>query len=243
VLQLSGRKRWQVFAPTRLYPLTDDSEKAAKPEGPPVWDGIMNDGDMLYLPRGWWHVAFPLDEPSLHISFGNEPPNGAGFLRWWMRRLRRHPEVRQSLMMGDPAYRKAHMAKMTEFIQASAQGDLLGDYLREEKALRRVRPRIRLPQAPIEQSTPLGSMQTRLRLATHDALHIEQPPGEAMAKFYASGMDWFIRPEFIPAFQRLSGRQSVSFEELATLIADKQLIGMLVNALDALATAGVVLKE
>src|ERR1019366_9002319 len=41
VLQLSGRKRWQVFAPTRLHPLADDSEKAVAPSGPPVWDGIM----------------------------------------------------------------------------------------------------------------------------------------------------------------------------------------------------------
>ena len=51
VLQLSGRKRWQVFAPTRLHPLGDDIETAPKPTAPPVWEGILNDGDLLYLPR------------------------------------------------------------------------------------------------------------------------------------------------------------------------------------------------
>jgi ribosomal protein L16 Arg81 hydroxylase len=243
VLQLSGRKRWQVFAPTRLHPLTDDSEKAAKPEGPPVWDGIMHDGDMLYLPRGWWHVAFPLDEPSLHISFGIEPPDGADFLRWWMRHLRRHPEVRQSLMMGNQASRKDYVDKMLQFIRAAAEGDPLGDYLREQKAFLRMRNRVRLPQAPIEQAKPLGSMLTRLRLATQDSLYIEVTPGQPLAKFFAAGVDWFIRPEFIPAFQRLSGRESVAFQDLAVLVTDRQLIGMLVSALDTLATAGVVFKE
>jgi hypothetical protein len=243
VLQLSGRKRWQVFAPTRLHPLRDDSEKAPTPSGPPVWDGIMNDGDMLYLPRGWWHVAFPLDEPSLHVSFGIEPPDGAEFLMWWMQTLRRHPEVRQALSMGDAATRKQHVGRMIEFFAASAEGDPLGDFLSERQAGRRMRPRLRLPMAPIEQAKKLGSMATRIRLATTQALHIEQPAGEPMARFWAAGTYWFIRPEFIAAFQRLSGQESVPFQELCAGILDNQLRAMLVSALDTLAVAGIVFKE
>ena len=243
VLQLSGRKRWQVFGPTRLYPLRDDIEKAEPPTGQPVWDGIMNDGDMLYLPRGWWHVAYPLDEPSLHVSFGVEPPEGADFLNWWTQKLRQLPQVRQTLAMGDAATRKAYMAQMTKFLETAAQGDPLGDFLRERAAGRRVRSRVRLPLAPIEQQTPLGSLTTRIRLATTDSLYIEQPVGEPMARFWAAGTYWFIRPEFIPAFQRLSGRESVAFQDLCAGFSDTQLIGMLVSALDTLATAGVVFKE
>jgi ribosomal protein L16 Arg81 hydroxylase len=241
VLQLSGRKRWQVFAPTRLHPLSDDSEKAPEPKAQPLWDGVMNDGDMLYLPRGWWHVAFPLDEPSLHVSFGVEPANGAEFLRWWTRGLTRHPEVRQTVTLADPVSRKEYMAQLVKLVEAAAAGDPLGDFLREQNSNRRPRPRMRLPAAPVEQVKPLGNMNTRLRLAIADSLHIE--PGEPMAKFHAAGSYWFIRPEFIPAFSRLSGHESVPFHELAALVADKQLIGMLVSALDTLATAGVVFKE
>lgn len=242
VLQLSGRKRWQVFAPNRPYPLADDIEKAPPPTGQPVWDGIMNDGDMLYLPRGWWHVAYPLDEPSLHISWGAEASVGAEFLRWWMRGLRQHPQVRQNVPLGaDAAARKAYLAQMLNLIQSSAGGDLLGDFMREMKSERRPRPRIRLPMAPIEQLKPLGSVTTRIRLAVQDSLYIE--PGDPMARFFAAGVYWFIRPEFIAAFQRLSGHESVSFLDLAAVIADQKLVGMLVSALDTLAAAGVVFKE
>jgi ribosomal protein L16 Arg81 hydroxylase len=244
VLQLSGRKRWQVFAPTRLHPLGDDSEKAPPPTAPPIWEGILNDGDLLYLPRGFWHVAFPLDEPSLHISWGVQPVTATDFLYWWMRTLRRHPEARVSLtQMEDAAARKKFVARMVKFIEASGNGDPLGDFLGNQKAGRRTRPHIRLPAAPVVQQKPLGSLSTRIRLALQDSLYIERDPGEPMAKFFAAGTYWFIRPEFIGAFQRLSGRESVPFQELAAMIAERPLVGMLASALDTLATAGILFKE
>ena len=243
VLQLSGRKRWQVFAPTRLHPLADDIDKAVPPDAQPIWDGILNDGDMLYLPRGFWHVAFPLDEPSLHISWGAEPPAGIEFVRWWTERLRTHPEIRQVLSMGSEAGRKAYAEQVVKLMSAEAAGDLLGEFLREQKASRHIRPRLRLPMAVPEQHKPLGSLATRIRLAAQDSLHIEHPAGEPMARFWAAGTYWFIRPEFIAAFRRLSGHESVPFHDLAAMIADKQLVGMLVSALDTLATNGVVFKE
>jgi ribosomal protein L16 Arg81 hydroxylase len=222
VLQLSGRKRWQVFAPTRPDPLGDDIEKAPPPTAPPIWEGILNDGDLLYLPRGFWHVAYPLDEPSLHLSWAAQPHTGTEFLYWWMRTLRRHAQARASLTnMDDVATRKKFVAEMT----------------------RRPRPRIRLPMGPVEQQKKLDSPATRVRLALHDSLFIEQDPSEPMAKFFAGSTWWFIRPEFIPAFARLSGRQSVAIEDLAALIADKQLTDMLVAALDAMAAAGLLFKE
>jgi len=244
VLQLSGRKRWQVFAPTRAYPLGDDSETAQPPTAPPIWEGILNDGDLLYLPRGFWHVAYPLDEPSLHVSWSAQPSTAAEFLTWWMRTLRRHPEARVSLtQMEDPGTRKQFVARMIKLIEASGAGDPLGQFLGGQKASRRNRPRIRLPMAPNEQHKPLASLSTRIRLASQDSLHVEKEPGEPMAKFLAAGTYWFIQPQFIPAFQRLSGHESVPFQDLAALLSDRQLVGMLAAAIDTMANAGLVLKE
>lgn len=244
VLQLSGRKRWQVFAPTRIDPLSDDSETAQPPTAPPIWEGILNDGDLLYLPRGFWHVATPLDEPSLHVTWGAQPATGVEFLAWWMRTLRRHPEARMSLTgMDDPATRKQFVARMIKLIEASGAGDPLGQFLGGQKAGRRGRPRIRLPMAPMEQHKPLASVSTRIRLAAQDCLHVEREPGEPMAKFFAAGTWWFIQPEFIPAFQRLSGHESVPFQDLAAMLPNRQLAQMLATAIDTMANAGLVFKE
>ncbi|HWC63055.1 MAG TPA: cupin domain-containing protein [Rhizomicrobium sp.] len=244
VLQLSGRKRWQVYAPTRLHPLDDDSEKAPQPTAPPIWEGILNDGDLLYLPRGFWHVAYPLDEPSLHVSWGAQPPSAQDFLYWWIRNLRRHPQGRVSLTrMTDPEARKEFVAEMLKFLEDSAKRDPLGVFLGNQEAGRRIPPRLRLPEAPIEQQKPIGSLATRIRLVLQESLYIERDPAEPMAKFFAAGTYWFIRPEFIAAFSRLSGRESVAFQELAATIPDRQLVGMLASALDTLAANGIVFKE
>ena len=241
LLQLSGRKRWQLFAPTREAPLGDDVEPSPSPAGPPLWEGILNDGDLLYLPRGFWHGAVPLDEPSLHLCLTAQPSDGAAFIAWWIGELRRHPEFRQAIANPDSAARKTYMDRLLQFIQRSAEGDPLGDFLRERAAARHVSPRLRLPEAPMDQAAAPENLS--IRLATQHSLFIEQPAGAPMARFTAAGQSWFIRPEFVPLFQRLSGQESVPFRELAALVADPQLLAMLASTLDSLATAGVIFKE
>ena len=97
VLQIYGRKRWKVYRPTRPYPLTNDIKDAPKPTEPPVFDGTINDGDVLHVPRGWWHMAYPLNEPSLHLTFGIESLHGADFVRWWAQKTLREPDVRKNI--------------------------------------------------------------------------------------------------------------------------------------------------
>ena len=66
---------------------------------------------------------------------------------------------------------------------------------------------------------------------------------EPLAKFFAAGLYWYIRPEFVAAFQRLSGARSVGLRELAATISDKNLVPMLHSAINALAGAGLLFKE
>jgi hypothetical protein len=244
ILQLSGRKHWKVYAPTRAFPLKDDPDKAAEPAGPPVWEGILEDGDMLYMPRGWWHMATPLDEPSLHLNFGLEPPNGADFLRWWFPRLLRRADMRQNLPLGgDAAVRQTYFAGLLNSMSADGQGrDLAGEFLREWNAYRRARPVVRLPLAPGAQKIPLG-MATAVRLAQRDGLFTECEPGERTARFQVAGRSYNIWPQLVPALQRLSSRQSITVGELCGGIGDQQVVTALITALETLARDGVILKE
>lgn len=243
VLQLGGRKRWQVFGQTRIDPLADDIETATPPKTPPIWEGILSEGDVLYLPRGCWHVAYPLDEPSLHITWSAHTFTGVEFLQWWVRSLRRYPEARTSLTrLNNADDRKAYAAKLLELLAASTPGDPLAQFLQMQKGSRKPRPRIRLPQAPVEQAAPLGP-QTMIRLATQRALCIEHEASEPMAKFQAAGSYWAIRPEFIAAFRLLSSAQGVRLQDLAATVADKSLLPMLSSTIEAFAGAGLLFKE
>ena len=76
ILQLSGRKRW----------LLHGHEGSASKV--PSWDRILNQGDLLYIPRGEWHSAAPLDEPSLHLTISVENPTIPDFLSWLSEELK-----------------------------------------------------------------------------------------------------------------------------------------------------------
>jgi len=83
-IQLLGRKRWQVFEPTFPLPLamhrSDGSGHACPAE--PALDCVLEQGDVLYVPRGWWHHAIPFDEPSLHFSVGTYAATVHDYVMW-----------------------------------------------------------------------------------------------------------------------------------------------------------------
>lgn len=84
-VQLIGRKHWRVFPPTFELPLAQQKSKLHKQECPsrPVFDGILEAGDILYIPRGWWHEAIPLpEEETFHIAVGVHPMFLRDYIAW-----------------------------------------------------------------------------------------------------------------------------------------------------------------
>lgn len=85
-IQLIGRKRWKLFEPTFPLPLRHQKSKDRKHECPqiPVFDEILEAGDILYIPRGWWHDAIPLDnEETFHIAVGMHPTYETDYFSWY----------------------------------------------------------------------------------------------------------------------------------------------------------------
>lgn len=83
-VQLRGRKRWQIFEPTFELPLIHQTSKLHSNERPelPVFDEILEAGDVLYIPRGWWHNVIPIGEETVHIAIGVHPPMMLHYLSW-----------------------------------------------------------------------------------------------------------------------------------------------------------------
>ena len=67
-LQLQGSKRWKVYEPTVKLPRTSSEDfTAADLEGmEPFLDVTLEEGDLLYMPRGWIHQACTLRDNSKH---------------------------------------------------------------------------------------------------------------------------------------------------------------------------------
>ena len=237
VLQVTGRKRWQVYAPTRAHPLESDLEPPPRPTAAPVWDGMLEDGDTLYIPRGWWHVAFPVNAPSLHLTVSLTPPNGVDFLGWALSRLRGREEVRANLPAAGLA---AHIKTLRGLVEGLLSEQAAGEFLREWEANIRPSPHVRLRRAPYEQSAALGDA-SRIRLAALHRLFLTARDGNF--EFKAAGKLWTVPPELVPALELLSNTRTFTLAELTAKVTGAAAAEKLSKSIGVLARAGVVLVE
>ena len=242
VLQLSGRKRWQIYRPTRINPLQDDMEAPPRPAGPPIWDGMLEDGDMLYIPRGWWHVAFPVGEPSLHLTVATIPPHGMDLLQWLIGRLRRHEAVRADLpRLDDARGQKAFLKALRPLLAEALADDAIAEFRHEWESDLRPFPSIRLPDMAYVQSETLSDAH-RIRLGAAHHLHFVRDG--ANVQFKAHGVVWSdLPPNLVSALEMLGDTRAVSFAELCARLDGDTAKAHLRHTLAALARAGVVLIE
>ncbi|XP_015035127.2 bifunctional lysine-specific demethylase and histidyl-hydroxylase NO66 isoform X3 [Drosophila pseudoobscura] len=69
VLQVEGKKRWRIYAPTKELPRESSGNLSQTELGDPIMDIVLMPGDLLYFPRGWIHQAITeKDSHSLHIT-------------------------------------------------------------------------------------------------------------------------------------------------------------------------------
>ena len=71
VLQLEGRKRWQVYG-SPVANLNDRPEPKP-PEDAPHFDTVLEQGDVLVLPAGYWHLCDNASDRSLHLALISDP--------------------------------------------------------------------------------------------------------------------------------------------------------------------------
>ena len=139
-IQLIGQKRWRVYPPTFPLPLDMHTSESSGQKCPttPVLDCMLETGDVLYVPRGFWHHVTPTDGASLHLSVGMYAPAVHDFVMWaCARRLPAALAARRSLT--PPVERQA----LEDVLRAL--GDILlspaarADFEREIASTERVR--------------------------------------------------------------------------------------------------------
>lgn len=71
VLQVHGRKNWSVRASPILSPLPGQTyDHCELDAGEELLGCTLNPGDLLYIPRGFYHSATSCEDVSLHITLG-----------------------------------------------------------------------------------------------------------------------------------------------------------------------------
>jgi hypothetical protein len=130
ILQLAGEKHWELHGLTERYPVDRKLAVANPPTAGAVWKDRLRDGDVLYIPRGVWHIAYPCDQPTLHLTIGIQTPVGIDFIRWVANNLVEIDEMRMDLPRLASPVEQAEYLQRIRLRVATALGDdgLLNKY-------------------------------------------------------------------------------------------------------------------
>jgi hypothetical protein len=101
ILHLQGRKNWK-FAPGVLRaPLERDRDINKISDDAEFSSATLERGDLLYLPRGYWHDVRVVEPVSMHLTFAVNPPTGADYLKFMSEYLKSEELVRADMTLFD----------------------------------------------------------------------------------------------------------------------------------------------
>ncbi|MFC5342579.1 JmjC domain-containing protein [Brevundimonas staleyi] len=156
-IHCEGEKVWRLYrnrAPDPVAPPSEADPRAyyTATRGPLVREVVMRPGDVLYLPRGWYHDALATEGVSLHLTISVTPLYGRILF-----------SLLEQAAMQDPAFRawlppaqaedgkalSAHLARLADRLAAIIKSPFFGDEIAMTQARLLPRPpRYALPERP-----------------------------------------------------------------------------------------------
>lgn len=219
ILQVTGRKHWKVYGMTRANPLTQDSEQALKPTHEPLWEQTLKDGDLLYIPRGWWHVARPLDEPTLHLTVGVHNRTGIDLLRWVSDQMRASEIFRADLpRFSSSTEQSRHLEELRKELLAEWDREVLARYFADLDGAAEARPHLGLPWVARPSVLP-SSPQAMVSLTAPRPLDLQVVDG--VIEFTCLKKRWRFASEALVILRPLAERRVCSLAELCEAAAGR----------------------
>lgn len=210
VLQVYGKKYWRVFEGGRPHPLKDDIAPNTDAPDSVVWEGMLQDGDALYIPRGWWHEASAVGKVTLHLTFGIHQRTGVNLVHWLADQLRASTDFRAPLRrFASAEERERQYAELRRQLVAALDDDLLARYFAHQNARARSRGWASLPWTVASAEAP--PMSARVTLAAPRALNVVRD--DASIRFDANGRSWQFAAAAEPLLHTLE-RGSATVAEL-----------------------------
>jgi len=218
ILQVTGRKHWRVYGQTRPHPLAGDAANP-KPDNAPLWEATLEDGDLLYIPRGWWHVAEPLNEPTLHLTVGVHKRTGIDLLTWLAGQLRASEIFRRDLpRFATMAERAAHVRQLREELHAACDEELLERYFAELDAMAEPRARVSLPWGASGEAA-LPDARARVRLLAPRPLEFKVEAG--VVEFSCHKKRWRFAADALAVLRPLASGRACSVAELCAAAGER----------------------
>ncbi len=222
IVQVEGTKHWQVHGPgSRPYPMKNDTDHAHTPprdaDGEPhmVWEGVLRPGQVIHVPRGWWHTVTGTGEVSMHLTFGFTRATGIDWADTLVRRLFEEESFRQDLpRFADPDTRRKHRHELVARITEVAESLDLDAFLAERDARFPRRTSFSLPW-PVEDDAPPADAVVEFVPILPPLLEHEGEGEDARVALSVAGKRYRLPVVTEPVLETLAERRVLSVAELA----------------------------
>jgi hypothetical protein len=136
-VQVEGEKIWNIWEGRADYPIAHPAFRGQpqahhdQARGKLRGTVHMKPGDLLYLPRGWYHDALAEAPSSVHIAYGVHAPLGMDLMSILAERVLYDPEFRKPL----PRQDGSNPAKFALTQRAGLLGQRLSELCRDPKVM------------------------------------------------------------------------------------------------------------
>ncbi len=212
-IQLIGRKRWRIFAPTFPLPLTRQTHDRSGHTCPaePTLELALEEGDVMYLPRGWWHHVIPLEVGSFHLSVGCYPPSMFDYIiQTSAKCLEQQIGARRAFSLAD--YRETVAEVMQQLSAVLLDAANAAGFERDGVGRERMNAEFNL--ASLDSAAAPLSGAALLSLATFHAPKLEG------GMLLVNGAQVRLEPVSQAIVAALRDRTSLQFDELCALLKD-----------------------
>jgi ribosomal protein L16 Arg81 hydroxylase len=157
VLQIAGRKRWLMYGANRRYPLYRDARPNEMQPVRPVARHVLKAGGLIYIPRGHWHDAIAVGEPTLHLTLGLPTLTGIDFLTWLTDDARGVESMRRNIPLFDTRQRAQWLRQLQHAVSRRTEATAFMRFVAGRRARFDASSRPSLPHAIHATSPPSKS--------------------------------------------------------------------------------------
>ena len=234
ILQLDGRKRWLLYGFSVDGVDRSGLDSTSVPPAGAVLDQILQPGDLLYIPRGCYHLAVPMNEPALHLTLGVKNPRTMDLLEWMVERLRPNGVADRDLpYLAGPAERLRYSTELRSALFESLAPDLVELYFSETGSNLKPRPSFSLPWSVTPERLPPGR-DFSVRLSPQARLVPNSELGAGVVELRCSGRRCSFPRSMAWIIERLDDHAPLPIGQLVEAVAgrlDEEMVRMLVGML------------